>query len=78
MKLDRYYAQANEQEASLNEGVTGEEILIRLLSPCQQLELDHSSLLQRQNNLRAAWESTPLSMRELLKDTSLGALLETL
>lgn len=77
MKLDRFYAQANEQDALLQDEAA-HHALMSALSPCQQLEQNYMNLIQREEYLRLAWQDTPHALRLLLKDTSLGRLLEGL
>lgn len=77
MKLDRCYAQANEQDASLQDEAA-HEVLMSALSPCQQLEQNYTSLIRREEYLRLAWQETPEALRLLLQETPLGRLLESL
>ncbi|GHC21839.1 hypothetical protein GCM10010082_12070 [Kushneria pakistanensis] len=76
MKLDRFYAQANEQEAALQDDTHA--FLHHAISPCQQLEERYSSLITQQEHLRRAWHSAPDALRDMLRNTSLGHLLEGL
>lgn len=73
MKLDRFYAQANEQDALLQD-----DALMSALSPCQQLEQNYTSLIRREESLRLAWQETPDTLRLLLQETPLARLLESL
>lgn len=77
MKLDRFYAQANEQDALLQDEAA-HEALMSALSPCQQLEQNYTSLIRREESLRLAWQETPDTLRLLLQKTPLGRLLESL
>ncbi|WP_457809282.1 hypothetical protein [Kushneria sp. EE4] len=77
MKLDRFYAQANEQDAVLQDEKT-HDALMSMLSPCQQLEQDYTGLIRRETQMRLAWQEMPDHLRVLLKATSLGRLLEGL
>ncbi|WP_115854279.1 hypothetical protein [Kushneria indalinina] len=77
MKLERVYAQANQQEALLQDE-KAHEALMNALSPCQRLEQDYTSLITQQERLRSAWHNAPDTLREMLRNTSLGHLLEGL
>ncbi len=77
MKLERFYAQANQQEAILQDE-KAHEALMNALSPCQRLEQDYTNLIAQQNHLRNAWRGAPDALRDMLRNTSLGHLLEGL
>ncbi|SPJ32146.1 hypothetical protein [Kushneria phyllosphaerae] len=77
MKLDRFYAQANEQDASL-QNEAEHDALMNALSPCQQLEQNYTNMIRREEYLRLAWKDMPETLRVLLRETSLGRLLEGL
>ncbi|ART63375.1 hypothetical protein [Kushneria marisflavi] len=77
MKLDRFYAQANEQDHLLQDAFDHETFVSRL-SSCQQIEQDYTSMIQREEHLRLAWQNTPETLRLLLQGTALGRLLEGL
>ncbi|MFC0338395.1 hypothetical protein SAMN05421848_3115 [Kushneria avicenniae] len=77
MKLDRFYAQANEQDHLLQDE-DDHKALLSALSPCQQLEQNYTSMIRRAEHLRLAWRDTPEPLRALLKDSAIGRLLEDL
>ncbi|WP_456268566.1 hypothetical protein M1D97_15305 [Kushneria sp. AK178] len=77
MKLERFYAQANQQDPMLQDEET-HDALMSALSPCQQMEQDYTSLIRREEQLRRAWQEVPDALRLLVRGTSLGRLLEGL
>ena len=77
MKLDRFYAQANEQD-HLFQDEFAHEAFETALSSCQQLEQGYKNMIQREEHLRLAWQNTPEDLRVLLQGTALGRLLEGL
>lgn len=77
MKLDRFYAQANEQDHLLQDE-EAHKALLNALSPCQQLEQNYMNLIRREEHLRLAWRDTPEPLRALLTNSAIGRLLEGL
>ena len=77
MKLDRFYAQANEQDHLLQDELA-HDTPTSALSSLQQLEQNYTALIRREEHLRLAWQDTPDALRLLLRGTSLGRLLEGL